>query len=115
LALNTAVTLRAVSVVRRLPSLITALVAALAVGGLTAGPAGSVIPPRDCGRMSADGARYQVKVDGITCRTGKRYADAYLERNSRPRGYRCRDYASRTGRVRFYCNAGRKVFFAIRR
>ena len=77
--------------------------------------ASAVVPPKDCGMMRVDGKRYQVKVDQITCRSGRSYATKYLERKSRPSGYRCRTYPSHKGRVRFYCHSGRKIFFAIRR
>jgi hypothetical protein len=94
---------------------VPALLVVLALTLTTSGPAGAVVPPKDCGRMSDGGQRYQVKVDGISCKAGRRYASRYLDRESSPAGYRCRDYPSRRGRVDFYCNAGRKIFFAIRR
>jgi hypothetical protein len=75
----------------------------------------AVVPPKNCGTMSVKGKRFQVKADQISCRSGRRYAARFLRRGSKPRGYRCRDYPSRKGRVDFYCNNGRKIFFAIRR
>jgi hypothetical protein len=88
-----------------------ALVGALVVPASTA----AVVPPEDCGRMTVDGKRIQVKVDQITCKSGKRYASTYMRSRSKPSGYRCRRYPSKKGRVLFYCNNGRKIFFAIRR
>jgi hypothetical protein len=76
---------------------------------------GAVVPPRDCGRMTLKGKPYQVKVDQISCADGRGYARDYVVRKAKPRGYRCREYPSRKGRVRFYCANGRKVVFAIRR
>ena len=87
--------------------------AALAVAG--AGPAAAVIPPKNCGTMTVKGKRYQVKADQISCSSGRDYARRFILRGSKPRGYRCRDYPSRKRRVDFYCNKGRKIFFAIRR
>jgi hypothetical protein len=89
----------------------------LAIAGAFALPVSTpaVVPPKDCGRMTVAGKRIQVKVDQITCKSGKRYASRYVRRRSKPRGYTCRRYASRKGRVLFYCNNGRKIFFAIRR
>ena len=95
---------------------ITAL-AATAAGALAAGPAlaPAVVPPRDCGTMSVSGKRYQVKVDQISCRDGKSYTKTYLQKRTKPGGYTCKRYPVRKNRVSFYCNDGRKVFFAIRR
>jgi hypothetical protein len=94
------------------------LIACVAAVGcaLAAAPAvHAVVPPRDCGRMAIEGKRYQVKVDQITCADGKRYARAYLADGTSPRGYTCRSYPTRKGRVKFYCANGRRVFFGIRR
>ncbi len=95
---------------------LTAL-AATAAGALAAGPAlaPAVVPPRDCGTMSVSGKRYQVKVDQISCRSGKSYAKTYVQRRTKPSGYSCKSYPVRKNRVSFYCNNGRKIFFAIRR
>jgi hypothetical protein len=84
---------------------------------LAAGPAvaPAVVPPRDCGNMKVSGKRYQIKVDQISCKDGKGYAKKYIVNRSKPRGYRCKQYPSKRNRVRFYCNNGRRVFFAIRR
>ena len=96
---------------------LTAVVASLTAAALTVGSATApaVVPPRDCGKMSVSGKRYQVKVDQISCRSGKRYARTYIQRRTKPRGYSCKRYPVRKGRVAFYCNNGRKIFFAIRR
>lgn len=91
--------------------------AASAAAALATAPAvaPAVVPPRDCGNMSISGKRYQVKVDQISCSSGKAYAKRYLQSSSKPRGYSCKRYPSRRNRVRFYCNNGRKIFFGIRR
>jgi hypothetical protein len=91
--------------------LIGAAVAALAVPVA----AEAVVPPKNCSTMSVSGKRYQVKADQISCRSARRYAKRYIRSERKPRGYRCRDYPSKKGRVDFYCNNGRKIFFAIRR
>ena len=94
-----------------------AALAAAAVVALAAAPAvaPAVVPPRDCGKMTISGKRYQIKVDQIPCSDGKRYAKRYVQSSSKPRGYSCKRYPSRRNRVRFYCNNGRKIFFGIRR
>ena len=96
---------------------LSALAATAAVGALALGAASApaVVPPRDCGTMSVSGKRYQVKVDQIACSSGKRYAKTYIQRRTKPRGYTCKRYPARKNRVAFYCNNGRRVFFAIRR
>jgi hypothetical protein len=94
-----------------------AVLLAAALAALLALPAAvnAVVPPKNCGTMSVKGKRYQVKADQISCSSGRTYARRFLTRGSKPRGYRCRDYPSRKRRVDFYCNNGRKIFFAIRR
>lgn len=96
---------------RRL-SATTAALGSLLVGSAAAA---AVEPPKDCGRTTIGGKRYQVKVDQITCQTGLRHTRRYIDTRARPTGYRCRLYPSRRDRVRFYCSSGRRVFFAIRR
>ena len=94
----------------------TLLLAAALVAALTMTTAATaVVPPKNCGTMSVKGKRYQVKADQISCRSGRRYASRYLRTERKPSGYRCRDYPSKRGRVDFYCNNGRKIFFAVRR
>ena len=89
----------------------------LALAGALALPVSTpaVVPPNDCGRMTVAGKRIQVKVDQITCKSGKRYATNFMRSRSKPSGYRCRTYTPKKNRVRFYCNNGRKIFFAITR
>jgi hypothetical protein len=76
---------------------------------------GAVVPPRDCGRMTLKGRTYQVKVDQISCGDGRAFTRAYVNDKVSPKGYKCRDYPAKKGRVKFYCADGRRVFFGIRR
>jgi opacity protein-like surface antigen len=94
-------------------SLLIAAAAAAALCVPTAATA--VVPPKNCGTMSVNGKRFQVKADQISCSSGRDHAKRFLRNGRKPRGYRCRDYPSKRGRVDFYCNNGRKIFFAIRR
>ena len=96
---------------------LVAVAATVTIGALAGGAATApaVVPPKDCGRMTVEGKRYQVKVDQISCRSGKRYTKTYLTSSRKPSGYTCRRYTARKGRVTFTCNDGRKQFFAIRR
>ena len=75
----------------------------------------AVVPPKSCGSMTVKSKRYQVKADQISCSTGRDHAKRFLRSGAKPRGYKCKDYPSKKGRVDFYCNDGRKIFFAIRR
>jgi hypothetical protein len=92
---------------------LAALVAAIALA-FAAGPAHAVVPPRDCGMQTVKGKRYNIKADQIRCRTARSYSRTYLTSHRRPRGYRCRDYTRRT-KIKFRCQRGIRVFFAIRR
>lgn len=99
----------------RVRILVLCVVTAAGAHGVLADSAQSVVPPRDCGRMTVKGSPYQVKVDQITCAQGRRFGKSYLVDHVKPSGYRCRDLPSRVGRVRVYCSSGRRVFFLIRR
>jgi len=90
---------------------LAALALALALPAL----GGAVVPPKNCGSMTVKHKHYQVKADQISCKDGRDNARKFLRNGSKPRGYKCKDYASKKGRVDFYCNKGVKIFFAIRR
>jgi hypothetical protein len=80
----------------------------------SATPASAIVPPVDCGMLTVDGRRYNIKADQIRCSTAKPYARRYLATSRKPAGYRCRNYSSRT-KLKFRCSRGVKVFFAIKR
>ena len=76
----------------------------------------AVVPPKSCGTMTINGKHYQVKADQITCKNGRRSIEALHQAATRSRAAtRARTTSRRKGRVDFYCNNGRKIFFAIRR
>lgn len=75
---------------------------------------GATVPPKNCGMMSVNGKRYQIKADQMRCTTAKTYSRRYLSRHSRPSGYRCTDFGSST-KLKFRCAKGVRVFFAIKR
>lgn len=81
---------------------------------LAAGPAGAIVPPRNCGMQTVGGKRYQIKADQMRCTTAKTYSRRYLSTGRRPSGYSCRNYSTVT-KLRFRCAKGIHVFFAIRR
>ncbi len=89
--------------------------AALAAALALPTAATAVVPPKNCGTMTAKGKSYQVKADQISCNSGRKHARNFLEKGRRPSGYTCKDYPSRKGSVDFYCNDGKKIFLAIRR
>jgi hypothetical protein len=98
-------------------SMTRALLLSAALAALLALPAlaPAVIPPKNCGRMTVEGKRYQVKADQISCKTAREHTRRYIVDDQKPSGYRCRDITTRRNRVNFMCNRGRKLFFAIRR
>jgi hypothetical protein len=94
----------------------SAIAAALAAIILltTAAPSPAPVAPRNCGMMTVEGKRYQVKADQIRCRTAKTWTRRYLSRSDRPGGYSCRNYGSGT-KLKFRCWKRERVFFAIKR
>jgi hypothetical protein len=91
------------------------LIAAVAVALFAATPATAIVPPRDCGRISVKGKRYNIKADQMRCAEAVRWSRRYLTSSRRrPAGYRCRRYGRETKLV-FRCQRGVRNFFAIRR
>ena len=91
------------------------LIACLAAVLVAAAPAGAIVPPRDCGRITVKHKRYNIKADQMRCRDAVRYSRNYLTSSRRkPRGYTCRRYSGGT-KLAFRCSRGVKNFFAIRR
>ncbi len=91
------------------------LIAVAAAALLLPAAAPAVVPPKNCGSMTVKGKRYQVKADQISCKSGRDHAKRYIERHRAPGGYKCKDLSKSKNKVNFYCNNGRKVFFAIRK
>ena len=81
---------------------------------VTAAPSPAPVAPRNCGMMTIEGKRYQVKADQIRCKRAKSWTRRYLADGVRPQGYSCKNYGSSTA-LRFRCRRGERVFFAIRR
>lgn len=90
------------------------MVLSAALLGVLTVHAGAIVPPRDCGTLTAKGKRYNIKADQIRCRTARTYARRYLTFGRKPPGYRCRNYGRQT-KIKFRCSRGIRVFFAIRR
>ena len=93
------------------------LLIAAAVAAILSLPAlaTAVVPPKNCGTMTVKSKRYQVKADQMSCSTGRDHTRRFLKTGRKPRGYKCKDYPSKKGKVDFYCNNAKKIFFAIRR
>jgi hypothetical protein len=91
-----------------------ALAVALAVAAVAAPTAGAIVPPKNCGMMTVQGKRYQIKADQMRCDPARTYARRYLRSHVRPTGYHCSDYGSGT-KLKFRCSKGIRVFFAIKR
>ena len=82
---------------------------------LTAAPSPAPTAPRNCGMMTVEGDRYQVKADQIKCKT-REVVDPPVPRR-RPTGrsgYSCKHYDASTA-LEFRCRKCVRVFFAIRR
>ena len=91
------------------PGLMAVVVAAVMAPG-----AGATVPPKNCGMITVESKRYQIKADQMRCSTAKTYSRRYLRSRARPSGYRCRSYSGGTA-LKFRCSKRVKVFFAIRR
>jgi hypothetical protein len=90
-------------------------IAALVALAMVLAPAvPATVPPKNCGKLSVSGKRYQIKADQIRCTTAKTYSRRYLRSHSRPSGYRCNNYGAYT-KLKFRCSKGVRIFFAIRR
>lgn len=101
---------------RRLPALLTATACALVLGSAHAATASAIVPPRDCGYVTVNAKRYNIKADQLACTTARRYSTNYLISVKRkPTGYRCTRYNSAETKLRFRCVKGTRTFFAIRR
>ncbi|HEX8102086.1 MAG TPA: hypothetical protein VF533_05720 [Solirubrobacteraceae bacterium] len=77
-------------------------------------PAGAIVPPKDCGTTTVKHKRYDIKADQMRCKKAKKYSRAFLRSKDKPRGYRCKSYKASQTKLRFRCERGVKVFFAIR-
>ncbi len=87
---------------------------ALAAFAIVTAGASATVPPKNCGTMSVNAKRYQIKADQMRCTTAKTYSRRYLSSRSRPSGYRCTDFSAST-KLKFRCAKGVRVFFAIKR
>ena len=81
---------------------------------VAAAPSPAPTAPRNCGMMTVEGDRYQVKADQIRCRRAKTWTRRYIAYGTRPSGYTCKDYGASTA-LEFRCKKRVRVFFAIRR
>ena len=91
--------------------------AALAGAGVAAGPAGAIVPPKNCGKVSVKGKTYNIKADQLKCTKARDYSVAYLKSHKKPRYYSCFTYSGSS--IKFRCIATRyapdKTFWAIKR
>jgi hypothetical protein len=91
-----------------------ALAVAVATLAVLAPHSPAIVPPSDCGTLTAKAKRYTIKADQLRCASAKAHARRYLLTRRRPTGYKCRDFGAET-KLKFRCSRGVKVFFAIRR
>lgn len=96
------------------------LIPALLIGFALLVPvqAGAIVPPRDCKYMTIKGKRYNIKADQLKCTSARKYAQTYLTKRRKPRGYKC-VRGSSGSKLAFNCVAKRynpdRAFFAIKR
>lgn len=93
---------------------VVAVAVALFLGAIVVQPAGATVPPKDCGMMTVNGKRYQIKADQMRCDPARTYSRRYLRSHTQPTGYRCTDFRSGT-KLKFRCSRSIRVFFAIKR
>jgi hypothetical protein len=90
------------------------LLPVLCAAAVVAVPARAVVPPKDCGRMKVKHHKYNVKADQMPCKKARKYTKGYLAHHHKPKGFHCQSYGSET-QLKFRCEKGIKVFFAIKR
>ena len=90
------------------------LVAALLVAVAAAGPAGAIVPPKNCHTIKVGSKSYQVKAD-IRCKRARKYARRYLAGNGAPDGWSCQRYSRSETNIAFKGTRGQRSVFAIRR
>lgn len=79
----------------------------------TVGTATAVVPPTDCGRMSAKHHRYDVKADQISCKKARPLLKDFIKTGHKPAGWRCHHFTDSAQEYR--CEKGIKVVFGNRR
>jgi hypothetical protein len=92
------------------------LAAALAalVTAAAAAPSAATVPPKNCGFMTLEGHRYNVKADQMRCRTARSDLERYVVERKRPgAGWRCRTYTGQA--LRYRCFKGVRELFGILR
>ncbi len=91
--------------------------AALCVALFAAGPAGAIVPPKNCGKLTVKGKSYNIKADQLKCTKARDYSEAYLRSHDKPSGYKCYSYSGSA--IKFRCIATKynpdKTFWAIKR
>jgi hypothetical protein len=99
--------------------LLGALVAAVALFAATfaAKPAGAIVPPKNCGKVTVKGKVYNIKSDQLRCKRARRYSVRYLKYRTHPDAYKCYSYPGSS--IKFRCVAARynpdKTYYAIKR
>ena len=101
----------------RTAALLTTLAAALFAATLAAGPAGAIVPPKNCGKVTVKGKTYNIKADQLRCTKAREYSIRYLKTKGRPSGYSCFTYQGSS--IKFRCVNPRynpdKTYYAIKR
>ena len=100
----------------RFVTILSALLVTVALFA-AAGPAGAIVPPKNCGKISVKGHSYNVKADQLPCTKARDYSVSYLKTHHKPRYYSCYSYSGSA--IKFRCIATKynpdKTFWAIKR
>jgi hypothetical protein len=100
-------------------TILTALLAAAALfaAAFAAGPAGAIVPPKDCGKVKVGHKTYNIKADQLKCASARDYSVTYLKTHHKPRYYSCYSYSGSS--IKFRCIATKynpdRTFWAIKR
>jgi hypothetical protein len=86
---------------------------ALTLALVTAPGTSATVPPKNCGKITVNSKRYQIKADQMRCSTAITYSRRYLRARDRPSGYSCLNFSGT--KLKFRCSKGSRVFFAIKR
>lgn len=66
------------------------LLTALLVCLVAAGPAGAIVPPRNCGTITVKSKRWNIVADQLRCSAAKKWAATYIRTYKAPRYYKCK-------------------------
>ena len=101
----------------RTAALLTTLAVALLAATLAARPAGAIVPPKNCGKVTVKGKAYNIKADQLSCKKAREYSIRYLKTGRKASGYSCFTYKGSS--IKFRCVNSKynpdRTYYAIKR